>query len=403
MTRLASLFLLAVTAAPSFAGLYYSGEVTNPLPAKWRGFLMDHRMLRALTSPKAVTPIHDGYAAALTELESAAASRMLTADETADRGALLVRFGKAEKAVEVLRPAVRDNPKHFRLAANLGTAWQLAGDLAQAEAALTEAVMLAPPATKAAEEAHLKLVRLRRKEGKNPADAPDVIFAKDANAAVVQQLALWLPGDGRLLWQLAEIAHAAGDVRTAASILDGCVTEFGMKSESLRKKRQQWRAVVEELDKREHVSADRGTLAFRSARPLARTFDESKLPPINPDGPTPLPWAALGETTIGKKFAVNHLKFVDRLDGKPVSLVGFIRPTTADAELEAFLFTEFPVGCWFCELPEPTGIVSVQLAKGEVADAVKTPVKIMGTLKLNRDDPEAYLFSIVDAKVGVAD
>ena len=53
--------------------------------------------------------------------------------------------------------------------------------------------------------------------------------ARDA-AAVVQQLALWLPADGRLLWQLGEIANATGDVRTAANILDGCVTEFAMKS-----------------------------------------------------------------------------------------------------------------------------------------------------------------------------
>ncbi len=401
MTRLAMLVLL-LAASPSFAGLHYSGETTNPLPAKWRGFLTDQRSLRLLASPKAVSPLYDSYAAALARLDSLAASRKLTADETADLGALLVRFGKAAKAVELLRPAVRDHPKHFRLAANLGTAWQMADDLAQAEAALEEAVSLASPAAKAAEEAHLKLVRLRRKEGKSPADAPDALFAKAADAAVVQQLALWLPADGRLLWQLAEIAHTAGDVRTAASILDGCVTEFGMKSETLRAKRQQWRAVVDDLDKRDHATTDRGTLVFRSPRPLARTFDESKLPPINPDGPTSLSWAALAETIIGKRFAVTHLKFVDKLDGKPVTLVGFIRPTTADTELDAFLFTEFPVGCWFCELPEPVGIVSVQLAKG-TADAVKTPVKVTGVLKLNRTDPEAFLFSIVEAKVGVAD
>lgn len=403
MTRLACLLLVAATAAPAFGGLYYSGEAMNPLPAKWRGFLLDHRSLRLLTSPKPVSPLHDVYAAALTRLESLAATRKLTADEAADLGALLVRFGRPAKAVEVLRPAVRDNPKHFQLAANLGTAWQLADELAQAEAALTDAVALAPPAAKAAEEAHLKLVRLRRKEGKTPADAPDALFLQKPDAAVAQQLALWLPNDGRLVWLLADIAHAAGDVRTAASLLDGCVTEFGMKSETLRAKRQQWRAVVEELDKREHAAADRGTLTFRSARPLARPFDETKLPAVNADGPTPLPWAALAETTIGKRFAVRHLKFVDKLDGKPVTLVGYIRPNTSDTELDSFLFTEFPIGCWFCELPEATGIVSVSLAKGKTADAVRTPVKLTGTLKLNRDDPEAYLFSLTDAKVGVAD
>lgn len=397
MTRVMSLVFLAASAAPAFAGLHYSGEVLNPLPAKWRGFLTDHRSLRLLTAPKAVSPLHDAYAAALAKLD---AVRTPTADEAADRGALLIRFGKVEQAVEVLRPAVRANPKHFRLAANLGTAWQQAGDLAQAEAALEDAAALAPPAAKAAEEAHLKLVRLRRKEGKAPADAPDAIAA---DAATVQQLALWLPGDGRLLWQLAEIAHAAGDVRTATNILDGCVTEFGMKSDALRKKRQQWRAAVDDLDQKGHADADRGTLAFRSARPLARAFDETRLPPINTDGPTPLPWAALGETTIGKKFTIHYLKFVESLDGKPVTLVGFVRPNGTDKDLQAFLFTEFPVGCWFCELPEPTGVVSVELAKGKTADATKTPVRVTGILKLNRRDPEEHLFRVVEAKVGVAD
>ena len=50
-----------------------------------------------------------------------------------------------------------------------------------------------------------------------------------ANAvAVVQQLALWLPADGRLLWQLGELANVHGDVRTAAAILEGCVTELAL-------------------------------------------------------------------------------------------------------------------------------------------------------------------------------
>lgn len=402
MKTIAILGLVMMFSLRASAGLYYSGETVNPLPAKWRGFLTDHRTLRMIGSPKSASIVAETYAEALNKLDNAARTRKLTAGETADYGALLVRSGKAEKAVEVLRPAVRANPKHFKLAANLGTAWQLAGDLEQAEFALTEAVDLAPANLKAAEAAHLKLVRLRRKEGKAPADAPDALFEKAPDAAVVQQLALWLPADGRLLWQLAEIANAAGDVRTAANILDGCVTEFAMKSETLRKKRTLLRAAADELDRREQIATE-GTIAFKSARALARTFDESKLPAINPNGATEMPWPALAETTLGKKFAPKHLKFVDSLDGKVISLVGYVRPTSADTDLTAFLFTEFPVGCWFCELPDPTGMVYVELSAGKTADAVKTPVKVTGILKLNRDDPENYLYSLVEAKVGAAD
>src|SRR5205085_1403024 len=154
-------------------------------------------------------------------------------------------LGQVAKAVEVLRPAQRRHPDHFRIAANLGTAWQLHGDLAQAADALRAAVKLAPPKLRAAEELHLRLVTGRRKATDATAldDLFGVRFANDkgdwepgviaaaqreklpADAlANLQRLALALPADGRLLWQLGELANALGDVRTAASILDGCVT-----------------------------------------------------------------------------------------------------------------------------------------------------------------------------------
>ena len=44
--------------------------------------------------------------------------------------------------------------KHFRIAANLGTAWQLQGDLQQAALALQQAVLLAPGKMQAAEQYH---------------------------------------------------------------------------------------------------------------------------------------------------------------------------------------------------------------------------------------------------------
>jgi hypothetical protein len=220
----------------------------------------------------------------------------------------------------------------------------------------------------------------------------------------VQQLALWLPADGRLLWQLGEIANATGDVQTAANILDGCVTEFGMKSPDLRARRQLYRAAADQIAKRNEHDKHRGTLTFKSARPLARMFDVSKLPAIRPDGVTPLPWAALGETQLGRKFPPGYLKYVEQLDGKRVALVGFMRPSRSDGpELTAFLLTEYPVGCWFCESPDPSGIVDVQLAEGRTAEFTRSAVKIEGTFKLNRTDPEDFLFTLTDAKLSAAD
>src|SRR5712692_813633 len=129
--------VLALVLAPSaHAGLYYSGEQMAELPSQWRGFLLDQRTLRtiAITPSEAVpaSPARVHYQEEASKLEKAARERKLTADELADLGALYVRLGEPAKAVELLREAQRVHPKHFHIVANLGTAWQLKGDLGQA-------------------------------------------------------------------------------------------------------------------------------------------------------------------------------------------------------------------------------------------------------------------------------
>ena len=105
------------------------------------------------------SPLRTEYEEAAAKLEKAARQRKLTADELADLGALYVRLGKVAKAVDLLRTAQRDHPEHFRIAANLGTAWQLQGELDQAILSLEQAVRLATGKQQKAEELQLKLVR----------------------------------------------------------------------------------------------------------------------------------------------------------------------------------------------------------------------------------------------------
>lgn len=430
--RTARLVLVAfmLAAPPARAGLHYSGETFADLPSKWKGFLTDHRALRALGQNRPndlPSPLRDEYAAALAKLEQTARQRTLTADESADLGALHVRTGNPQMAVEVLRPAARAHPDHFRLAANLGTAWQLAGDLEQTAAALDEAVRLAPPKLRDAERLHLKLVRLRLKESRAAKDAaPDDLFGvryvgesgkpepgKMAAAEVrilpddalpaVQRLALWLPADGRLLWQLGELANMTGDVTTAAAILDGCVTEFALASADLRARRQLYRAAADEQGKKPEHERHRVTFTAASPRPLVRKFDASQLPPVRADGPNTLPWAVLSETALDRNFRPTFLKHLERLAGKRVVLTGFMQPLRDEAELTGFLLVEYPVGCWFCETPEPTGVVGVTLAAGKSVRPTRGLVKVEGVLALNRTDPEEFLYTLKDARVGQAD
>lgn len=413
MTRtfIVGLFLiLPLTKAK--AGMHFSGEVLNKLPSRWRGFLPDHRALRQLAAPAVAglpvnTPLKEIYTDARFRLESAAKARALTADEAADLGAVLVRLGQPEKAVNVLRPAARSHPAHYRLASNLGTAWQLTGDLAQAEAALAEAVKLAPKEWADAEALQLKLVRLRQKEAKGADENWDDLFGlkyddkeklPDAAAGQLQQLALWLPADGRVLWQLGELAYAAGDVRTAANILDGCVLEFSMKSATLRARRQKYKAIVDELNAKEEHGQPAGSLAFASPRPLARGFDPAKLPPIRADKTNVLPWAVVADTTLGKGFKPAFPKYLEDLDGKRVLLSGFSAPAPT-AGASNLILTEFPIGCWFCENPDPTGMVTAELSGNATAEPTKNLLRIEGILRLNRTDPERPLYTVADAKL----
>src|SRR5205823_1779382 len=145
--------------------------------------------------------------------------RQLTPDELADLGALYIRLGEVTRALDVLRAAQRTHPNHFRIVANLGTAWQLQGDLGQAATALQQAVRLAPGKWQKPEEYHLKLVRIRQARPTDSQSLDDLFgvrYVSDGGryepgklttverkkipsdaVAIVQQLALWVPADGR--------------------------------------------------------------------------------------------------------------------------------------------------------------------------------------------------------------
>src|SRR5579871_4822788 len=156
------------SASTSQAGLYYSGESYADLPSQWRGFLLDQRNLRNLavrpSRSNLSSPRRTQYEKAAAHLKELSRQRKLTADEAADLGAVLLRLGETTEALAVLRKAVHDHPRHLAVLANLGTAWQLDGNLSQAAASLEQAVHVAGEKQQAAERLHLKLVRSRLHE-----------------------------------------------------------------------------------------------------------------------------------------------------------------------------------------------------------------------------------------------
>jgi hypothetical protein len=424
--------LLAVFFLPApraRAGLYYSGEEIAPLPSQWRGFLLDQRLLRTLGFKPAPggpsNPLRQRYEKAVVELAKAH-SRRLSADELADVGALYVRLGNVSRAIEVLRAAQRDHPHHFKITSNLGTAWQMQGDLVQAEACLREAVRLAPGRLQPAEELQHKLVQLRQREPRGSQELDDLLGVRFVNdkgeyepgrlgavqrkrlradaVASVQQVALWLPTDGRLLWLLGELAASQGDVRTAAAIMDGCVTEFGLRSAELRRHRRLMREAADKLAKappgtRQQHEGHAGSLKTRSARPLVDRLAGVALPPVRADGLNALPWNVLAMTTLDRQFRPTFPKYLRELEGKQVSLSGFMQPLGEGLDMGSFLLIEYPVGCWYCEAPDIVAMVLIEMPPGRTQRFGRDQVEVTGRLKLNRTDPEDFLYSLRDATV----
>ena len=392
-----------------------------------RGYLLDHRLLRNVPLTAKVESEEGTLRRRYREeAEKLQAKKALTADESADLGALYVRLGAPARAVELLRLAHQMHPNHFAILANLGTAWQMLGDLRQAEAALEQAVRLAAGKQLPFEEAHLKLVRARiRSKNGDLDDLFGVSYLGDKDTyepaklgaaqlkklpakavAIAQQLALWLPADGPLLWQLAELANAHGDIRNAAAMMEGCVTSFNMNNSALRKHRQALRDAIDNQPKpkigaEEHGGAGHvGNIAFRSRRPLISKLIATPLAAIDPKGINPIPWELLGETVLEKPFKPNFPKYVQELQGKQITMTGFMYPLREDPEMTAFLFIEAPVGCWYCEMPETTGILFVEMPTGKSTAIRRGLIRITGRLQLNATDPEDFLYAVKDARVG---
>ncbi len=232
----------------------------------------------------------------------------------------------------------------------------------------------------------------------------------DDAPALVQQLGLWLPADGRLLWQMGELAAVNGDATTAAAILDGCVTEFGLRDPELRLHRRMLRDAADALASNNDPNAkpvhdaNSFPLKPKSSRPLVHKTDLADLPPIDPKGVNVLPWTVVTETVVDRKYHPSFPTYLKELEGKQIQLTGYMQPLSDDQqESDSFLLIEYPVGCWYCEMPEVTGIVLVELAPGQTREVTRGKLRITGKLILNARDPEDFLYTIKDAQAVLMD
>ncbi|MEZ6140224.1 MAG: DUF3299 domain-containing protein [Zavarzinella sp.] len=418
-----------ILANSCFAGIYITSDTPAPFPCQWRGYLLEHRAVRLAAVPgnrvNAAHPLREQYLRKVTLLEASKPTSE-SPIRIADHVGMYVRLGNYEKAVQIARAAPRSASEHFAILANHTIALWESGNTRQAIEMQQQVVRSASAADRDYENFQLKWMIHRAKNPKEtlldpfaPLEAlmdPKVDLLKldqeklrknlpDKTLPHVQQLALTFPRDGRLLWMLGELAFIYNDIRTSAAILDGCVTEFALGDANLRQHRTLLRAEADRianLPDKDHQQY-RGVAMFRSFRPTVRKLDSQLLPEIRPNEVNELPWMVVNETIIKPPFEPNFHSHLQQLDQKKVALTGYMRPLTNDLEVGGFMLLEFPVGCWFCETPEPTAIIYVELPLDKSVTIMTNRVRVTGTLRLNKDDPEDFIYSIDNALISRPD
>lgn len=402
----------------SYGGIYLKSETWNEMPSQWKGWLLDHRQfLRCQNPVPGVKPteMRVRYERLVKELRDKQKAKALTPDEMAELGGLLLRLGKPEEALGLLQGAQRANPQHFKLTSHLCQAWCATGQWAQARTLSEEAVRLAPGRWLGPEELMAKWIRLRQSA---PSDRLDPLFDASWDGLVeavlaekpwakaksispsdmgnLQTLALWFPSDGRLLAQTGVLCAVVGDVRQAALILEGAVSEFGVRDPLVMK----LRSVCKDLaakpgDHKPHQAL----VKYRSTRPLEDTSELPDLPPVVPGMRTEIPWIVFSKTKLGPRREPDFPKFLKSLDGTEVSLEGYLQPFGENLDAGVFLLVENAVGCWWCEMPDLTGMIRVELAENQPLPALRRSVEVRGKLRLNATNPESHLFFMDDVVV----
>jgi hypothetical protein len=114
-----------------------------------------------------------------------------------------------------------------------------------------------------------------------------------------------------------------------------------------------------------------------------------------------LPWSIVVETTLDRHYKPTFPKYLKELDGLTVELSGFMQPLSNETDSNSFLLIEYPVGCWYCEMPEMTAMVLIELPEDKSFTFTRQQLKVTGKLTLNSNDPENFLYTLKDAKVKV--
>jgi predicted Zn-dependent protease len=275
-------------ASPSQAGLYSMAEpIRGPAEsgaeiAPMRSSLFQNELALLTNIPNEQPPNKDAkerrqrYLDRRADLERQNRLGTLTVEQKINLSECLIRFRQYDAAITLLAPLARQERNNFLVYANLGTAYQLTGQLPEALEALKLAKLSWPREWKGwtsqqlqwfgrVETYHTKLVLRRLSEAEHAGRQLDIsklgvddIFGVQfvgENAqyeagqmaaaeraklppdalAVVQQLLIWMPDDTRLYWLMGELLNGEGDIKGAKEVFDQCSWTRRFGADQLKK------------------------------------------------------------------------------------------------------------------------------------------------------------------------
>lgn len=117
-------------------------------------------------------------------------------------------------------------------------------------------------------------------------------------------------------------------------------------------------------------------------------------PAAKPSAPQ-ITWAALAQAK-GSPDGVVFPVALRPLDGKTVTVTGFMVPLEAKAEQTRFLLTENPTDCEFCLEGGPASFIEVRSAPLRFSPK---PLTMVGRIKLLREDASGMYYRLTEAQL----
>lgn len=137
-----------------------------------------------------------------------------------------------------------------------------------------------------------------------------------------------------------------------------------------------------------------------AAKPKPKAPPKPKADPVQgKDGVWTINYVLLGKTKLPDGKPAVFDPRLKKLNGKKVSVTGFVQPFEDADDMWSFMLIRYPVGCWYCEAPGPATIVLVEMPEDKELDDRLTndAITVTGTLELNEEDPEDFLYIVIDA------